>query len=332
MKHLLNGISTLVIAAALGTAASAQGAGDPIQVTVAYDGFTMTSAPLQYVQENGIFEKYGLDVDLLFVEGGSVLTQSLVGGSVDIAQNGYAPVINAAVAGADVVIVGGIANVLPMMLVVDGSVRSADDLRGKAIAISRYGSSTDVAARFALEELGMTAADVNILQLGYEGTRLAAFKSGQVAGLMVQLPGAQDLIDEGANMLVDVGNIHKSYPNTSFAATREFVAENPEALKRFYMAMAEGIREFKANPEAATKITAAFLKTHETPNLQKAVEYFSDKVYQADLQPSLDGVAAVLTELSATVPAAAEVKPESLVDTTVLDQLGQEGFFASLNN
>lgn len=328
-RELLKGAAAAAMVSGIGMrAARAQ---DVIKVRVAYDAFTMTVAPMQYTQAKGLFAKHGLEAELLFVEGGSVLTQSLVGGSVDIAQNGYAPVINAAVAGADVVIVGGISNVLPMMLIVDGSIATAEDLKGKAIAISRYGSVTDVAARMALEHLGLTAQDVNILQLGNEGTRLAAYKSGQVQGLMAQLPGAQDLVDEGARVLVDVGTVAKGYPNTAFATTRAYLKDNAEALKRFYMAMAEGLHEFAKDPAGATAVTAEFLKMDPGGNLPMAVDYFSKNVYQMDLRPSVEGVGAVLKELTETVPAAADVAPESLVDTTVLDALGAEGFFASLN-
>jgi len=329
MGKLLKGLAAAFCAAMM--IAGAARADDPIKLRVAYDGFTMTGAPLQYIQKHGIFEKNGLEVELLFVDGGSVLTQSLVGGSVDIAQNGYAPVVTAAVAGADLVIIGGMANVLPMMLVTDGAITKPEDLRGKSIAISRYGSSTDVAARLALEHLGLTTRDVNILQLGNEGTRLAAYKSGQVQGLMVQLPGAQDLVDEGATMMADVGAIAQGYPNTAFATTRRYLDKNPEAVKRFYKAMAEGLRAFAADPEGATEVTAEFLKMEPGGNLPMAVDYFSKHVYQIDLRPTVPGVAEVLKELASSVPAAASVDPASLVDTTILDGLEAEGVLAGLN-
>lgn len=319
-----------MIAAALTFSASYAMAQDLIPVRVAYDGFTMTAAPMQYALKEGIFEKHGLNVDLMFVEGGSVLTQALVGGSVDIVQNGYAPVITAAVAGADVVVIGGIANTLPMMLVVDGTIKTADDLRGKAIAISRYGSSTDVAARMALDALGLTTNDVNILQLGGEGTRLAAYMSGQVNGIMVQLPGAQDLLDEGATLLVDVGQIATDYPNTSYATTRGFLKDNPETVKRFYKAMADALHQYKANPDTALAITAEFMQTEPRPNLKMAVEYYASNVFQMDLLPSVSGMQVVLDELGTTMPEALKVDPATLVDTSVLDALHQEGFFETL--
>ena len=85
---------------------------------MAYDGFSMTSAPLNYADKQGIFKRFGLDITPIFIEGGSMLTQAVVGGSVDIAQNGYTPALAAAVQGADIVIIGGISNKLPFQLVV----------------------------------------------------------------------------------------------------------------------------------------------------------------------------------------------------------------------
>src|SRR5262249_45181997 len=113
------------------------------KLRVAYDGFSMTSAPLNYAVQQGIFKKFGLDVTPVFVEGGPLLTQAVVGGSVDIAQNGYTPAAGAAVQGADIVFIGGISNKLPFQLVVTSSINTADQLKGQSIAISRFGSSTD---------------------------------------------------------------------------------------------------------------------------------------------------------------------------------------------
>ena len=159
MKRLL---SLVIIGTALAGSAHAQSL---TKLRVAYDGYSMTSAPLYYADHEGIFKKFGLDVQPAFVEGGSLLTQAVVGGSIDIAQNGYTPAAGAAVQGADIVFIGGISNKLPFQLVVKASIKGAADLKGQSIAISRYGSSTDTAADFALAHLGLTRNDVSVRQL-----------------------------------------------------------------------------------------------------------------------------------------------------------------------
>ena len=92
----------------------------------------MTSGPLIYADKQGIFKKFGLDIAPVFIDGGSMLTQAVVGGSVDIAQNGYTPALSAAVQGADVVIIGGISNKLPFQLVVKTSITVPTSSRARA--------------------------------------------------------------------------------------------------------------------------------------------------------------------------------------------------------
>ena len=193
------------------------------KVRVAYDGFSMTSGPLVYADKQGIFKKFGLDIAPIFIDGGSMLTQAVVGGSVDIAQNGYTPALSAAVQGADVVIIGGISNKLPFQLVVKTSITGPDQLKGQSVAISRYGSSTDTAADFALAHLKLTRTDVKVLQLGGAATRIAAAMSGQIAGTMEQYPDTAELSRHGFHVLVDVTDIAGDYPNTSYVTSRSFL-------------------------------------------------------------------------------------------------------------
>jgi NitT/TauT family transport system substrate-binding protein len=310
------------------THASAQNA--PLaKLRVAYDGFSMTSAPLNYADKQGIFKKFGLDVTPTFVEGGSMLTQAVVGGSIDIAQNGYTPAAGAAIQGADIVFVGGISNKLPFQLVVQKSITNAEQLKGKSIAISRYGSSTDTAADFALAHLGLTRNDVHILQLGGAATRIAAAASGQVAGTMEQYPDTAELERQGYHVLVDVTDLAGDYPNTSYVTTRAFLKSHPDEIKKFLMAMATAVHEYKKNPDLGIKLTQKFLDVKDEANARAAYQSYV-KVYPDDLRPSLKGIELVLKQLAKHNPKAASIKPEQLVDTTLLDALTREGFFTRL--
>jgi NitT/TauT family transport system substrate-binding protein len=260
-----------------------------------------------------------------------MLTQAVVGGSVDIAQNGYTPAAAAAVQGADIVIVGGISNKLPFQLVVKTSIKSAQDLKGQGIAISRFGSSTDQAADFALKALGLTRNDVRILQLGGAATRNAAAMSGQIAGTMEQYPDTAELSRHGFHVLVDVTDIAGDYPNTSYVTSRAYLKKNPEVVKRFFMAMATAVHEYKRNPDLAVRLTRKFLDVKDEGNAKAAYAAYV-KVYPDDLRPSLKGIALVLQALGRKEPKALSVKPEQLADTGTLDELEREGFFAKLRS
>jgi NitT/TauT family transport system substrate-binding protein len=299
------------------------------KVRVAYDGFSMTSAPMIYADKQGIFKKFGLDVTPTFVEGGSMLTQAVVGGSVDIAQNGYTPAAAAAVQGADIVFIGGISNKLPFQLVVKTSIKSAAELKGQSIAISRFGSSTDAAADFALKHLGLTRNDVRILQLGGAATRMAAAMSGQIAGTMEQYPDTAEMARHGYHVLVDVTEIAGDYPNTAFVTSRAFLKSKPEVVKKFMMAMATAIHEYKRKPDVAVPLTQKFLDVKDEANARAAYAAYV-KVYPDVPRPSLKGISLVLQEIAKKEPKAASAKAEQFVDTSTLDALEREGFFAKL--
>ena len=324
MRRLIFAIAITMLAA---TAAAAQQS--MTKVRVAYDGFSMTSGPLIYADKQGIFRKFGLDIEPVFIGGGSMLTQAVVGGSVDIAQNGYTPALSAAVQGADIVIVGGISNKLPFQLVVKTSIAGAEQLKGQSVAISRYGSSTDTAADFALAHLKLTRSDVKVLQLGGAATRIAAAMSGQIAGTMEQYPDTAELSQHGFHVLVDVTDIAGDYPNTSYVTSRSFLKSRPDVVKTFLMAMATAVHEYKTNPAVAIPLSQKFLQVKDAANAKAAYDAYV-KIYPDDLKPSLAGIALVLKEIAKKEAKAATMKPQQFVDTSALDELAGEGFFEKL--
>ncbi|HMI97575.1 MAG TPA: ABC transporter substrate-binding protein [Micropepsaceae bacterium] len=329
--NLLKVIAGAALVASAAFSASAQPAAQKlIPLKVGYDGYSMTTAPMNYAVQKGIFKKYGLDVTLAYIEAGTTLSGAVVGGSLNIAQNGYTPAAAAAVQGADVVFIGGISNQLPFQLVVKGNIKSAADLKGKKIAISRYGSSSDIAATYVLQNLGLKRSDVVLLQLGGEGTRTAAMLSGQIDASLEQYPRTGELEEKGYRVLVDCLKIAVDYPNTSYVSTRAFVSKNPDIVKRFIMGISDGIHAFKTNREEAVKSAAAFLKSKPGPALDEAYDSFTKYVYPDIPRPSLKGIALVLAELKTKVPAAGGFKPEQLTYTAPFDQLEKEGFFARL--
>jgi len=144
-----------------------------------------------------------------------------------------------------------------------------------------------------------------------------------------QYPDTAELSRHGFHVLVDVTEVAGDYPNTSYVTSRTFLKKNREAVKRFLMAMATAVRDYKRNPDAAIEITRKFLDVKDAGAAKAAYDAYV-KVYPDDLRPSLKGIALVLQELAVKEPKAASLKPEQLVDTSVLDELEQQGFFKKL--
>jgi NitT/TauT family transport system substrate-binding protein len=299
------------------------------RVRVAYDGFTMSAAPLDFAARQGLFRRFGLDVTPTFIEGGSTLTQATVGGSVDIAQNGYTPAVHAAVQGADLVFIGAINNRLTFQLVVRSDVTTAAHLRGRTVAISRYGSSSDVALDFALRHLGLTRKDVKVLPLGGTTNRIAALVSGGVDASLEQQPETAELSRTGFRTLVDVAEVAGNYPNTSFVTSRAFLRGHRDVTKQFLMSMATAVADYRRHPDVAVPHVISFLGTKDLANARAAYDYYVN-VYPPDLRPSLQGITLVLQEIGRTEPKAASFTAARLVDTSLLDALASEGFFARI--
>jgi NitT/TauT family transport system substrate-binding protein len=138
------------------------------QLTTLHIGFNgfYGAAPLYVAQDAGIFRKHGFTLEMVFIAGGSLSTQALIGKSLDLLQTGGPPFLNAYLRGARLKIIGGVTYILPYVLISSSRITSAEQLRGKKIGISRFGSNTDFVVRLALGHLGLSPADVTILQIG----------------------------------------------------------------------------------------------------------------------------------------------------------------------
>jgi NitT/TauT family transport system substrate-binding protein len=167
-----------------------------------------------YIAENkGIYQKYGLDVDLVFIPTSTTNVATLVADSIKVGNISGGSIANAVVGGANLVAVGCFINTLPYELIVHESIRTPQQLKGKSVGISRIGSSSDVAARVLLKGLGLEPEkDVAILQVGGSGERAAAFATGKIAAFPSP-PGTIHLTKGMASRtLITTADFPKSYP------------------------------------------------------------------------------------------------------------------------
>src|SRR4026209_1722047 len=142
---------------------------------IGFNGF-YGAAPLYVAQDAGIFRKYGFTLEMVFIAGGSLSTHALIGKSLDLLQTGGPPFLTAYVGGARLKIIAGVTNILPYVLITGSRITSSEQLRGKKIGISRFGSNTDFVVRLAHGQLGLAPSDVTVLQVGGSQSRLVALK------------------------------------------------------------------------------------------------------------------------------------------------------------
>jgi NitT/TauT family transport system substrate-binding protein len=322
----------LFIALAGAVCAAEKAAERPLQkVTVAYSSISGNNAPLWITYERGFFRKNGLDVQLVFIESGSRTVQTLVSGDVALAQMAGPAVIQSNMRGADTVMIAGVINTLTFQLIVDKNINHPDLLKGKNLAVTRYGSATDFATRYALEKYGLQPdKDVAILQLGSMPAIFAGLESGKIQGAMLSAPTTLKAKKAGFPVLADLQMLGLEYQHTGVAATRALIKSRPELVRSFMKAYVEGIHFYKTQRKESLAILAKYLKTDDVDALNEIYDDIGLVLVPQKPYPTLRGIQTILKELSPREPKAEGLRPEQFVDLTFIKELDSSGYIDGL--
>jgi ABC-type nitrate/sulfonate/bicarbonate transport system substrate-binding protein len=301
------------------------------KVTIAYSSISGNMAPLWITHERGFFRKYGLDVQLVFIESGSTTVQSLISKDVTFAQMAGAGVIQSRLRGSDVVMIAGVINTLTFKFYVDKSIKQPDQLKGKTLAVTRYGSSTDFALRYALERYGIAPdKDVTILQASNMPAIVAALESGKVQGAMLSAPFTLKAKTMGFPMMADLQMLGLEYQHTGLATTQALIRSRPDLVRNAMKAYVEGIHYYKTHRTESLAVLAKYLKTDDPDVLSEVYEDVGLNLTAEKPYPTLRGIGIMLRELAATNPKTPAARPEDFVDLTFIKELDGSGFIDRL--
>ena len=304
-----------------------------VKVTVAYGGAGGDPLPVLVGKEARLFEQNGLDARLIYFTGGTTSVLALISGDVQVGQIAGPSVVNSAIGGSDLVMVAGGITSLSYWIMGRSDVKTANQLRGGSVAISRFGSATDFIARFALPKLGLTPGkDVAIVQIGDSPARLGALLNGRVHGAVLgSLPGAMAQ-RKGMPILADVAKMGLVIQHTGVATTRKTIKENRELVKRSVKTQVDAVHRIWTDKEGTMN---AFLKhvgnTADRDLLEKIREsLLSEAMLSKKQYPSIPGIKTILTSLAETDPRARSAKPEDFVDLSFIRELDQSGYIDRL--
>jgi NitT/TauT family transport system substrate-binding protein len=301
------------------------------KVTIAYSSLSGNMAPLWITHERGFFRKYGLDVQLVFIESGTTTVQSLISKDIYFAQMAGAAVVQSRLRGADVVMIAGVINTLNFKLYVDKSIKQPDQLKGKTVAVTRFGSSTDFALRYALERYGLAPEkDVAILQAGNMPAILASLETGKIQGAMLSAPFTLRAKKMGLPLMADLQMLGLEYQHTGLATTQAFIKSRPDLVRSVMKAYVEGIHYYKTHRAESLAILAKYLRTSDTDVLTEVYEDVGLRLTAEKPYPTLRGIGIMLRELAATNPKITTARPEEFVDLTFIKELDGSGFIDRL--
>ena len=315
----------LILFALLAQAASAAQA-EPIRL--AYSSISGAMAPLWVAQEYGYFRRQGLDVQLLYIGGGSVVTQALIGGDVQFVRLGANSGVQASLRGASLKMIGNTINTLVFSLMARPEIQTPKDLKGKKIGLTRLGGSTDFALDLALKKWGLRrGADVAVIQTGGMPQLLGAITGGIVDAGVVSPPTNLAAAKLGLKELVDFGEIGIVYPNSPLATTQLFLEKNRNTALRVLRAYCEGIHRVRTDKEGTIKVLARYTKVRDAEILAELYRIYGVKYLEPIPKVRLDAVDEVLRS---EVKTAAAVKASDFVDNTLVTELEQQGLFQTL--
>lgn len=303
----------------------------PQKIVVAYSSISGNTAPLWVTHERGLFRKHGLETQLVFIEGGSRTVQTLVAGDVAFAHMAGAAVVQSNLRGADAVMIAGVVNTLTFQFIVDRNVTHPEQLKGKTVAVTRFGSSTDFAMRYALEKYGLQPdKEVAILQLGSMPALFAALEGGKIQGAMLSSPFTLKAKKAGFPVLADLQMLGLEYQHTGIATTRSLIKSQPDLVRRFLRAYVEGIHYYKSHPKESMAIIARYLKTDDADALKEIYEDIGLALVPQKPYPTLRGIQTILRELAGREPKAEGAKPEQFVDLIFIKELDASGYIDAL--
>lgn len=322
-------LSVLIIAACF-VALNARGGFAQEKFRVASGGFsTAIHAVAWAAYEKKIFQKYGLDGEYLALESGTPAMQALLANELHVVFTTGALAITANLQGADTTIVAGGINFIPNKLLVRPEVKRAEDLKGKRIAISRFGSASDYATQVALEKIGVSPKDVTIVQVGGNLTRFAALMNGTIHGTLLAEPlTTMGIRDHKMNSLIDLAESGVPFPQNCFIVRRSYLAANRSKIVNAMKAIIEGYFMVKNDRALGLQLIKKYIRV-EGEDANISYDYYLAKYGDGVMvMPDRKGLEFILSQLAPTTPKAKGQTPESLrlLDSSVLDEIRKSRF------
>ena len=299
-----------------------------------YGPMGLNSMPWIVAKEANLFEKNGLNVDMIFVGVSTVMVQSMLSGSANIAGLGGPAVVSNVLRGGDIIQIAATVPYFTQSLMVRPQITELGDLRGKKVGITRFGAITDLALRALLERNNIK--DVTILQMGGLAETMAGLSKGSVDGSMVSPPHNYTLLKQGFREIVSPKDLRKlgiGFLTNGVVARRSYAAGNRDVAVRIIKATAEGTKLMTTNESFTKKLIAKYLRIDDPELLQQSYLYVVENFAREPVVPpgAMQWMAQQLAQMNLVDGKALQNTPTlAFYDNSYVDELKQSGFFESL--
>ena len=299
------------------------------KLLLGYSSLSSNQTPIWVAKEEGFYKRFGVDTDLILIEGGTRGAQALISGDLPMIGMAGQAVISARARGADLVTVGGVVNRMNYIFVGSPSVKTPEDLKGKRIGISQIGTASYHAVILALKQwkLDQRRDRITILQVGTQAARVSSINSGGTDAIIVN-PGLTSVMKQrGYNIIADFSELPIAYPLQVMATRDRFLKTEPDLAERLVKAFVAG-NSFCLDPKNKSRVTAIIAKYLRLPRLDVAEEQYRSALAVLPKKPYVDvaGIASMIEFLAETDPSVAKIRVEQVVNHTIMKRLDDSGF------
>jgi ABC-type nitrate/sulfonate/bicarbonate transport system substrate-binding protein len=300
------------------------------RVRVALSTPTPHMAPLWVAKDKKLFDKHGLDVQMILVSGGSLVAQMLASGEIQMTANAPASLVNLIAGGEKLSFFFGLSNTSPFTVVTQPNLRKAEDLRGKRLGTARFGGSSHISALIALEHLGLDLKrdKITLIQTGVDPERMAALENKAIDAAMLQRVATKVMASKGFYPLLNMNQAKIPYQNTGLAMRRDFATAHPKVVDGLTRAMIEAYG-FIFHQENKQAVKETIAKNLRLPKVEAAEDFYHEALEELDRKPypSLEGTRMVIKYVAEQNPKAGSIKADDIIDSSWLKKLDSEGFF-----
>jgi len=301
------------------------------RIRIGYSSISGSYIGIWVAHDAGLFAKEGLEDQIILIPSGSQLAQVTVAGEVEIGSFNGSSAMAAALKGADIKIIGNAVNKMIFSIYVRPEIKSVEGLKGRKLGVTRFGSSTDISARYALRKHNLQPEkEVAILQMGSMSSIMGGLQGGSIEAGVVSPPTLFAVDKLGFKELINITDMNLTFPNPSLIVQGGILRNRPEIVDRFMRAYVRGMHRARTDRELTMKSIGRYSKVEDPVFLQKAYDLYIGKVLERAPYIDMTGMQNALDDLARTTPAAKNAKAEQFIDLRFLDNLEKSGLLKEL--
>lgn len=298
------------------------------KIKIGYPAISYNQIHIWVAKDAGLFKRYGLDAELVFFRGGQLATQALVAGDPPIVNIGT--LVQPGLQGHDVVLIASSENTYYYSLVTRPAVAKVEQLKGKRLGVSGFGSASHNAALILLRRFNLEPnRDVAVVVAGATTERLAGMESERIDATLLtpsEIPRAKK---QGFVDIYNMSEMGIEVQGNGFATSRSFIKSNRETIKAALKGYVEALYYIHHNKEETKRVSAKYMRSNDPDVLEATYTWFIRNVAKKPY-PTLKGIQFLIDEIGGKLPQAKNARPEQFVDLSLLQELEKEGFFSEM--